>query len=68
MPFPPLRYWQRRHQHALAARGAEFAEKRTALHKHPPVFAMGQPLHLIESKGKILALILYEQKCGMVLK
>src|SRR6185503_2021834 len=35
MPFPPLKYWQRRHQQALAARGAVFAENRTALHKHP---------------------------------
>ena len=45
MPFPPLRYWQRRHQHTLAARGASDTENLTALHRHPPDVVMGHPFH-----------------------
>jgi hypothetical protein len=52
MPFPPLRYWQRRHQHALAASGAADIENLIALHRHPPDIAMDQTF-LLESKRKI---------------
>ncbi|MGB9141043.1 MAG: hypothetical protein WCB71_02470, partial [Aestuariivirga sp.] len=43
MPLPAPRYWQTRHQHALASSGASEIENRIALHKQPPDTVIGSP-------------------------